>query len=69
MEKDVHSLAHIGTDPYSVHNNAVKECHTLLHQSNHIANAYVGTSDLVKERNCLRLRTTIAVVKRAHKRL
>jgi hypothetical protein len=56
-------LAHIGSDPGSVHNNTVKECHTLLHQPNHIANVYAVTSDLVKERNHLRLRTTIVVVK------
>ncbi|KAL5652672.1 hypothetical protein ACJX0J_038130, partial [Zea mays] len=31
-------LAHIGSDPCSVHNNAVKECQTLLNQPNHIAN-------------------------------
>ncbi|KAL5651702.1 hypothetical protein ACJX0J_037160, partial [Zea mays] len=31
-------LAHIGSDPCSVHNNAMKECQTLLNQPNHIAN-------------------------------
>jgi hypothetical protein len=41
----------------------VKECHILLHQPNHIANVFVVTSDLVKERNRLRLRTTIDAVK------
>jgi hypothetical protein len=56
-------LAHIGFDPCSVHNNVVKECHILLHQPNHIANVFVVTSDLVKERNRLWLRTTIDAVK------
>ena len=38
MEKKCAFLAHIGSDPCSVHNNTVKECHTLLHQPNHITN-------------------------------
>jgi hypothetical protein len=61
-KKNCAFLTHIGFDPCSVHNNGVKECHTLLHQPNHISNVFVVTSDLVKERDRLRLRTTMAVV-------
>ena len=43
-------LAHIGSDPCSVHNNAMKECQTLLNQPNHIANLFLVTSDREKER-------------------
>jgi hypothetical protein len=56
-------LAHIRSDPCSVHNNAAKECHTLLNQPNHIANIIEVTSDREKERNHLWLKTTIAAVK------
>jgi hypothetical protein len=56
-------LAHIGSNPCSVHNNALKECHTLLNQLNHIANVFEVTSDWEKERNFLRFRTTVAAVK------
>jgi hypothetical protein len=52
-------LVHIGSD----HNNSVQECQALLNNPNHIGNIMEEVSNLNTERNCLRLRTSIAVVK------
>lgn len=39
------------------------ECHNLLNQPNHIVNIVEVASDRDKERNCLRLRTSLAAVR------
>ncbi|XP_025791867.1 zinc finger MYM-type protein 1-like [Panicum hallii] len=56
-------LVHMGSDPYSTHNNAVTECRNLLNWPNHIINIMVVASDRDKERNRLRLKTSIADVR------
>jgi hypothetical protein len=53
----------MGSDPCSTHNNAVTECRNLLNQPNHIINIVEVASDRDKERNCLRLKTSIAAVR------
>jgi hypothetical protein len=56
-------LVHIGSDPCSAHNNSVQECQALLNNPNPIGNIMEEASNLDTERNHLRLRTSIAVVK------
>ncbi|XBH56299.1 hypothetical protein VPH35_078169 [Triticum aestivum] len=56
-------LTHIGSGPCSSHNNAVTECHALLNQPCHIENVMVAKDKEKVERNCLRLKVSIAVVK------
>jgi hypothetical protein len=56
-------LIHIGSDPSSTHNNAVIECQNLLNQPNHIDNIIEVASNREKEKNRLRLKTSIASVK------
>jgi hypothetical protein len=46
-------LVHIGSDPYSAHNNSVQECQALLNNPNHIGNIMEEVSNLDTERNCL----------------
>jgi hypothetical protein len=56
-------LVHIESDPCSTHNNAVTECQNLFNQPNHLDNIMEVAIDREKERNCLRLKTSIAAVK------
>jgi len=56
-------LVHVGSTPCSQHNNAVRECQAILNQPNHIENILEEATDREKERNRLRLRTSIAAVK------
>ncbi|XBI95566.1 hypothetical protein VPH35_032002 [Triticum aestivum] len=56
-------LVHMGSSPCSQHNNAVRDGHALLDQSNHLANIFEVKTMGDKEKDRLRLRTTIAVVK------
>jgi hypothetical protein len=56
-------LVHIGSDPCSEHNNSAKECQALLNNLNHIDNIMEVASNQEREKNRLRLRTSIAVVK------
>ena len=56
-------LVHVGSTPCSQHNNAVRECQAILNQPNHIENILEEATDREKERNHLRLRTSIAAVK------
>ena len=56
-------LAHIGAGPCSQHNNAVRDCQAILNQSNHIATIIKVQSKKNKEKDRLRLRTSIATVK------
>lgn len=55
-------LAHVGCSPCSHHNNTVRDCHAILDQPNHIVNIMEVQSNKEKERDTLRLRTSIAVV-------
>jgi hypothetical protein len=61
--KNCSFLIHIGSDPSSTHNNAVIECQNLLNQPNHIDNIIEVASNREKEKNRLRLKTSIASVK------
>jgi len=56
-------LVHIGSGPCSHHNNAVTECRYLLNNPNHIDNIVEVANNQEKERNRLRLKTSIAAVK------
>ena len=56
-------LVHMGSSLCSQHNNAVRDGHALLEQSNHLANIFDVKTMGDKEKDRLRLRTTIAVVK------
>jgi hypothetical protein len=63
LAKNCSFLIHIGSDPSSTHNNAVIECQNLLNQPNHIDNIIEVASNREKEKNRLRLKTSIASVK------
>jgi hypothetical protein len=56
-------LVHVGFDPSSKHNNSVKERHDLLNNPIHIDNVMENRKNMEKERNRLRLRTSIAAMK------
>ena len=56
-------LVHVGSTPCSHHNNAVRECQAILNQPNHIENIFEVATDREKEKNRLRLRTSIVAVK------
>ena len=63
MEKNCAFLVHVGSEPCSHHNNAVAECQAILNQPNHIENIVEVITEREKERNRLRLKTSIAAVK------
>ena len=63
MEKNCAFLVHVGSEPCSHHNNAVAECQAILNQPNHIENIFEVITEREKERNCLRLKTSIEAVK------
>jgi hypothetical protein len=52
-------LVHVGSDPSSEHNNSIKESHDLLNNPIHIDNVMERRKNTEKERNRLRLRTSI----------
>ncbi|XP_065847572.1 uncharacterized protein [Euphorbia lathyris] len=52
-------LTHIGEDPCSTHNNAMRSCEDLLNQSQHIENVIHVQSEEKILKNRLRLRTSI----------
>lgn len=56
-------MTHIGSGPCSPHNNAVSSGHALLKQPCHIENVIVVKDKEKAERNRLRLKVSIAVVK------
>jgi hypothetical protein len=56
-------LVHVGSDPSSEHNNSIKESHDLLNNPIHIDNVMERRKNTEKERNRLRLRTSIAANK------
>uniref|UniRef100_A0ACD5Y124 Uncharacterized protein n=1 Tax=Avena sativa TaxID=4498 RepID=A0ACD5Y124_AVESA len=56
-------LTHMGSDPCSQHNNAVRHSQALLNQPNHLANILEVKSKEEKEKDRLRLKATIACVK------
>ncbi|XP_058734484.1 uncharacterized protein LOC131606207 [Vicia villosa] len=55
-------LKHIGSDPCSPHNNAMKACQDLLNQNGHIRNIFQAQSSTEIMKNRLRLKTSIDTV-------
>ena len=56
-------LTHMGSNPCSQHNNAVRDSQALLNQPNHLANILEVKSKEEKEKDRLRLKTAIACVR------
>jgi CRISPR/Cas system-associated protein Csx1 len=56
-------LVHMGNDPCSPHNNAVKCCDTLKNQSQHIENVIDKQTSEQKLNNRLRLKTSIDCIR------
>ena len=56
-------LKHIGKDPCSPHNNAMKACQDLLNQDGHIRNVIQVQSSSQRMNNRLRLKTSIDIVR------
>ncbi|XP_058755986.1 uncharacterized protein LOC131629208 [Vicia villosa] len=56
-------LKHIGMDPCSPHNNAMKACQDLLNQDGHIRNIVQAQSSIDIKKNRLRLKTSIDSVR------
>uniref|UniRef100_A0ACD5XAN1 Uncharacterized protein n=1 Tax=Avena sativa TaxID=4498 RepID=A0ACD5XAN1_AVESA len=56
-------LNHIGSEPCSEHNNATKACQDLMNQKSHVAHAVAVGNQRDIERNQLRVKVSIAVVK------
>ena len=56
-------LKHIGKDPCSPHNNAMKACQDLLNQDGHIRNVIQVKSSSQRMNNRLRLKTSIDTVR------
>jgi hypothetical protein len=61
MEKNCAFLSHIGDDPCSPHNNAVKCCEDLRNQSRHIDKVLNAQSTEEIQNNRLRVKTFIDV--------
>ena len=56
-------LKHIGKDPCSPYNNAMKACQDLLNQDGHIRNVIQVQSSSQRMNNRLRLKTSIDIVR------
>uniref|UniRef100_A0ACD5WZD2 Uncharacterized protein n=1 Tax=Avena sativa TaxID=4498 RepID=A0ACD5WZD2_AVESA len=56
-------LTHIGSRPCSSHHNAVADCQALMNQPCHIETVIAVKDKEKVERNCLRLKVSIATVK------